>query len=181
MRVLVQWTKANPSGWQELDIGPAGAARNRWRNLPKKPEPVGNEAIDNSDGWIYDINCQGITFSGSDHYAIEPGSDPVLGEFVKITTWNDDPEDWPPGTRYAIEWVLYDPAPDPALGGIMNTRQVRRFWAEDQAKFPEALPYDSFVVPPANITRHGIWITDSKASEHVGVRGSVRGWREWIK
>lgn len=180
MKVLVQWTKLNPEGWVELDLRDTPSLRKVWERLPKKPVPTGTETLDNSEGWIFDINVQGIHFGGSDHYAVDFLNDPALGFGLKITTWNDDPEDWPVGTRIATEWTLFDPAPDPAFGGAVNTRQFRRFWADDLVRFPNALPYATFIAPADAITRHGIWVSDQKLQEHMTVRGPARGWREWI-
>lgn len=174
MKVDIQWTLNNPAGWVEIDVRSSGPLRKAWENLPAKPVPVGGEVIDNVPGWIFDINCQGIHFGGSDHYAIEP----VSGG-LRITTWNDDPEDYPVGTRTATRWTLLDPAFDSVVNQV-NTRQSREFWADDLVRWPDALPYAEFVPPAAAITRHGIWVTDEKAQEHLVVRGPSRSWRDWI-
>lgn len=180
MKVLVQWTKLNPEGWVEFEVRDTQQHRRAWERLAKKGLPTGNETLDNNEGWVFDVNIQGIHFGGADHYAVEFLTDPVMGFGLRITTWNDDPEDWPVGTRTATEWTLYDPAPDPNFGGAINTRQFRRFWADDLVMFPDAMPFSEFVVPPDSITRHGIWVTSEKLTEHITVRGPVRGWTEWI-
>ena len=173
MRVLVQWTKLNPEDWVELDVRNTGPFRKAWENLPAKPLPAGGEAIDNALGWVFDINVQGIHFGGSDHYAVEP-----TAGGVRVTTWNDDSEDYPPGTRFATRWDLLDPALDPAVGQV-NTRQTRTMWHEDQTRFPDALPWSQFVPPPAAVTRHGIWLPEALMNQHLAARQS-HGWREWI-
>jgi len=178
MKVLLQWTKANPEGWVEFDLRDTPQLRRAWERLAKKAEPTGNETLDNVEGWVFDINVQGIHFGGSDHYAVElVGSGADFG--LRITTWNDDPEDHPVGTRVATRWTLLEPAFDPAVGQI-NTRQTREFWADDLVRYPDALPYSQFVPPADAITRHGIWVSEQKLQEHLAVRGPVRGWREWI-
>lgn len=179
MKVLLQWTKLNPEGWVEFDLRDTPQLRRLWERLAKKAEPTGGEVLDNTEGWVFDVNIQGIHFGGADHYAVDYGTDPTLGFFLKVTTWNDDPEDHPVGTRTATEWTLYEPAFDPAVGQV-NTRQVRRFWADDLVRWPTALPYLEFVPPPDTIARHGIWVPDEKVAEHIAVRGPSRGWREWI-
>lgn len=178
MRIYIQWTKANPEDWVTFDLRDTPQLRRGWERLAKKAEPVGGETIDNTDGWIFDINIQGIQFGGSDHYAADFGTDPTLGFFLRVTTWNDDPVDWPIGTRIATEWTLYEPAFDPIVGQI-NTRQVRRFWADDLVRWPTALPYSEFVPPAESITRHGIWVSDQLRDQHISIRGR-HGWREWI-
>lgn len=177
MKILVQWTKLNPEGWVELDLRDTPQLRRAWERLAKKAEPTGGETLDNTEGWIFDINVQGIHFGGSDHYAVELLTTPEFG--LRITTWNDDPVDWPVGTRIATRWTLLEPAFDPAVGQV-NTRQTREFWADDLVRWPQAMPYSLFVPPPAAITRHGIWVTQQKLEEHIAVRGTSRGWREWI-
>lgn len=175
MKLLVQWTLAQPAGWVELEVRDTPQLRRVWERLPQRPEPVGSEVLDNSPGWIFDLNCQGIHFGGSDHYAVEP----VSGG-LRVTTWNDDPEEYPVGSRTATVWTLLDPAPDPAFGGVMNTRQTREFYADDLVRWPTALPYAAFVPPPPVATRHGIWVSDVLRDQHLTVRGPTRGWREWI-
>ena len=174
MRLLVQWTRAQPGDWEEIEVDDSPVRRRAWERLPALPEPVGGEVIGSAPGWIFDINCQGIHFGGADHYAVEP-----IAGGLRITTWNDDPVDYPPGTRFAIRWELLDPDFDPAVGQV-NTRQTRTMWHEDEARYPFALPWSTFVPPPAAATRHGIWVPDALRDEHLAARG-VHGWREWIR
>lgn len=174
MIIYVQWAKANPEDWIALDI-----TRNQQiRTAAKKAIPDSNSVLDNNPGWLLGANCQGLDFTGYDHVSIE-----VIGEGLRITGWQDDPEDFPPGTRYAIRWDLYPPAPDPKLNGILNTVQFLTVWAESEAApfFTgiNVLPWSLFVLPPSNQTFHGIWVTDQEFQTHLSLR-SFHGWREWI-
>jgi hypothetical protein len=175
VRVYIQWAKADPEDWVAVDVrNPATS-----RNLPKKPEPTGTETLDNSAGWLCGLNCQGIDFSGYDHTAIEF----LSGDVLRITGWVDDPDDWPPGTRYAVEWTLSPPAPDLALGGRVSSFRLLRAWARTQPAtwFPgvTVLPWATFVTPPSNVTIHGIWMPEDLFRAHQA-RRTPHGWREWV-
>ena len=181
MRVFVQWTLATPTDWIELDIRNSGPFRRAWENLPSKPEPVGGEAINNTPGWLYDLNVQGVEFAGADHYTLRP-----TDTGVEVTTWNDDPTDWPVGTRNAAVWTFRPLRPDPRYGGQLNTDQSLTVYDErDPSPFvgqsttggPVIVrPWSEFVVP-ATKAIHGIWVPDALAASHRAAR-SLRGWRE---
>lgn len=173
MKVYLQWTKAHPTDWVEFDVQDTPQLRRAWERLASKPQPVGGETIDDTDGWVFDVNIQGITFGGADHYAVELLTTPEFG--LRVTTWVDDPDDGYP--LRALVWTLLEPAPDPALGGIINTRQSRVVYAENPQ--PGELPYSEFVPPDAALVRHGIWVTDELVEQHVVARRR-HGWREWI-
>lgn len=176
MIIYLQWTKANPEDWVQFDLRDTPQTRRAWERLASKPEPQGGEIIDDNPGWIFDVNIQGIHFGGSDHYAVELVTVPEFG--LRIYTWNDDPVDYPIGTRTATIWTLFEPAFDQSVGQV-NTRQIREFFADDLVIFPDARPYSEFVIPPVSITRHGIWVTQELLDQHLSVRGH-HGWREWI-
>ena len=182
MRVYVQWTKLNPEDWVELDVRNTGPFRKAWENLPAKPLPVGGESIDNAPGWITCLNVQGIEFTGADHYAVEP-----LVDGLRVTMWDDDPVDFPPGTRSARAWELRAPAADARFGGQLNTRQSLTVYDEATPSRWEGVtttdgpvvvrPWSEFV-PPAT-ARHGIWIDEPLLDAHRAIRTS-HDWREWI-
>lgn len=182
MKILVQWTKNNVEGWREFDLRDTPQLRRLWERLPKLPEPApGQTQTGDTEGWIFDINIQGIYFGGADHYAVELVTNDPRGFGLRVTTWSDDLDDPQTlGNRTATEWTLFDPAPDPVFGGAINTRQFRRFWAENLIRYPDAIPFAQFTPPADAITRHGIWVSDQKVQEHLAARGPLRGWREWI-
>jgi len=175
MRVYVQWAKATPEDWIAVDVRNTAVVR----NLPKRPVPMGTETLDNGAGWLCGLNVQGIDFSGYDHTAVEF----LAGDVLRITGWQDDPDDWLPGTRYATEWTLSPPAPDPALGGRVNTVQTRRVWAEAESTTwfggSPVLPWAEFAPPPTNLTIHGIWMPEDLFRAHAA-RRTPHGWREWV-
>jgi hypothetical protein len=183
--VLVQWATDPPANWQSVNVDATGSASRAWRNLPSKPVPTGGETINAQTGWVYDLNVQGVTFAGYDHYAVEP-----VDQGVRVTVWNDDPEDWPAGTRNAAVWTMLTPAMD-ARYGQFNTRQGLTRYLEQGAPAQYFLPaeaslgpvvvrpWSEFSPPAANITRHGIWLSDELAANHVAAQ-ALRGWRDWV-
>ena len=181
MRCYLQWTLRDPTDWIALDIDTSGARRRVWERLPTRTEPTRDElgGLDNTEGWPFDLDIQGVTFGGQDHYALRP-----LAAGLEVTTWNDDPDDWPPGTRQAQVWTFLEPAPDPDFGGAVNTRQTRIVYAEQPElyvadKRTTIRPWSEFVLPASALTRHGVWVTQEKLAEHHAVR-TRHNWREWV-
>lgn len=177
MRILVQWSRATPLGWEEVDS-------TQWRALPKRPEPTGGEVLDDEPGWMARANIQGVEFHG-DHYAAEPL--PQRG--CRFSVWNDDPEDYPPGERHARVWTFQQLRPDPAVRGQWNTAQTQRLYADlDVADRMVAmgvpreliLPFEVFTPPQDELIRHGIWMPSALNTEHDRMR-HMRGWREWTE
>jgi hypothetical protein len=181
VKVYIQWTKANPEDWEEYDFTPKTIEK--WARLPKKAIPHPESVIDNNPGWIFAINCQGIVMKGYDHYAIEPTSDLRWGWGLKFTLWQDDPEDFPEGTRWATVWELFEPGHDDVVGQT-NTRQRRTIFSEDNSGHPaltggEYWPWKIFVPPQVEKTAHGVWVSDRLFDGHKEVV-SDHHWREWI-
>lgn len=175
MKIYIQWAKRNAEDWKVYDITNA----NQVRALAKRGVPKGNETVDDGEGWYCGLNCQGIDFTGNDHVAIEP-----VDGGLRITGWIDDPDDGP--ERVAVEWTLKDPAFDPRVGQI-NTVQTRRLWINDAMRQnmgvgvpPDALPWDQFVLPPSDLTIHGIWLSTTDFEKHLNTR-TMHTWREWIR
>ena len=183
MRVYVQWTHATPRDWVVLDVA-SGPNRRAWERLPSKPQPSGTELIDDAPGWVHSLNVQGVTFSGDDHYAVEP-----ISGGLRVTTWNDDPVDYPVGTRSAKVYEFLSPAPDARFGGQLNTRQTLTVFDERSPSPWEGVeasggpvvvrPWSEFVPPAASVTRHGIWLPDVLNEQHRAVQ-SPHGWPEWL-
>ena len=187
----MQWTKATPADWEPLDLDTSTARRRTWERLPKKAEPSGGETIDDSPGWVYALNCQGMVFNSNDHYAAEPLADGS----VRVTVWNDDLLDHPIGQRIAHVWTFHPVGSHPVYP---DTWQELTIYAEPlkRAMLPPAIelgPGDATRYPPnravfrdwlefqkpaASVTRHGISVPDDLHSQHVAMRSS-RGWQEW--
>lgn len=174
MIVYLQWAKETAEDWFALDV----TSPRDVTTLPKKGVPDQNSRLDDEPGWLNQLNCQGLVFGGYDHVAVEvitPGR-------LLITGWVDDPDDWG-DSRYALAWDLRDPAPDPRLGGMVNTVQQITAYATDDLRstFPQGTrPWGEFVLPPAGLTLHGIWLSEENLRAHDEVR-SLHGWREWIR
>lgn len=170
MKTLIQWTQANPEDWLEIDSS-------QFSVLARKAEPVGGELIDNTPGWIAGLNIQGVNFV-ADHYHIRDVPDGIV-----VTMWNDDPTDFPVGTRYARVWTILSIAPDANRGGALNTRQSEVIYADTPGDFPLAqnttvLPWADFT-PPVNPI-HGIQVSDSLFTQHKAAR-RLEGWRNWTE
>lgn len=183
MRLYVQWTTDPPGDWVAVDVLTA----NDWRKLPSKPEPTGGETIDGQPGWVAALMCQGVAILSMDHHHVVPD-----GASLVITSWNDDPQDWS-GNRHATQWRFDLPTLDGRIGKV-NTRQSLTVWRENPSLSfgtsttngpVEYLPWADFVAPgPANMIRHGIWVTDPVLWElhlaRLRLPQNRHGWREWI-
>ncbi|MHA2341930.1 MAG: hypothetical protein ACXADW_08625 [Candidatus Hodarchaeales archaeon] len=174
MRILVQWAQSQPEDWVEIDSS-------EWVSLPKKAEPKGNEIIDNTPGWVQQINVQGVTFFG-DHIAVED----IASSGIRVYVWNDDQQDWGPHRKHAFIWEFYPLAPDPNFGQAYNTRQYKTYYLGkdivdklgDPKEQTVILPWSDFVEPSESITRHGIWLSDLLNDQHEDAI-SMRGYTEW--
>lgn len=180
MKVLYQWALKDPQDWQQIDA-------KDFATLPKKPIPIQLGGQNNQLGWLADLMVQGVRFNGYDHIAVEK----VIiqnEEAVKVTCWNDDPQDYPIGQRQARVWTFLPLVPDAKLGGAINTRQSQIIYAEGEryVKLISNPPENTtiklwfeFVPPPDSITRHGVWLTDQKWQEHLDTRIEW-SWRHWV-
>lgn len=187
MIVAVQWTLSSPQDWVNIDLSASGNAARRWLNLAKKPVPTGSETINSTPGWIFDICIQGVHLYGFDHVAGEP----IAGGGLRFYGWNDDLADDETDYRWGEVWEFHNPRPDPKFGGQINTHQVKTIFTEPVglADFPpqetsggpvQIKTWDQWVMPPDQLTRHGIWVRDENLwQQHFNVR-SKRSWREWI-
>ena len=185
MKALVQWTGRDPDDYLELDFARDPLS---WEELAKRDVPVPGQigGLDNLPGYIMGVNVKGLTLNGADHYALRPVT--VAGESgLELTSWWDDPDDAPIGERRARVWTVLDLAPDPNLGGAINTRQSQVVYAEGQrymsllARPPQntiVLPWADFDAPNI-LARHGIWVPDSLHAQHVAAR-TLWGWRHWV-
>jgi hypothetical protein len=164
VRIYIQWTRANPQGWEAYEINTVADAM----ALPRKPEPTAifDPAAPGADdpGLIFSLNVQGVIFAAVDHYAAR-----ISGKLLEVVAWNDDPADWSPGTRSAQEWTFDKPRPDPHPGIWVNTYQRLTVYDEldEPAKWLGAKtvsgdviyrPWSEFVVPDEDHTWHGIWV-----------------------
>lgn len=171
MIIYVQWAKTVPEDYFVVDLD----RQSVLNRVQKKTTPTGNEVLDNNPGWINSVICQGILFEGFDHYAFEV----INAGNVIITVWNDDPVDYGT-TRFALIYNFLDPAPDPTINNEINTRQTVTAYGTSDVDFPNILPWEQFVIPPASRTWHGVWMEQSLYDAHTQNR-TLHGWREWIK
>lgn len=176
-KVLVQWTQAAAPGWETWH-----AKRFKLSTKKEKPGNRGSAAIDNQAGHIFAINVQGVVFAGYDHYAVEHIN---TTRSVRVTAWNDDPEDYAPEEMHATVW---DFLPVRMTGGRLDTRQRRLMFTDESDEVRNesctgdpscALHrFSEFEAPAAELTRHGVWVSDELALRHEAAQKS-RGWKEW--
>ncbi len=119
MKLLLQSTLLTPQDWAQHD-------HTNWAALPKKSPPPGR--LDDTLGWCHGLNVQGRVFQ-ADHYHVAG-----ITDGVRVTAWNDDPTDYPPGERYARVVDFLFCVPDSNLGGAINTRQTQVVFAESVAR-----------------------------------------------
>jgi hypothetical protein len=184
MRLYIQFARRNPLDWQLADS-------DTWTSLPSKAEPAPGTTpnLNNVNGWIAGLNCQGVDFSGADHYHAR--SD---GTAAIVTVWYDSPTFNPPGQREAHVWRFDPLTPDPRIGGQLNTQQSRTIYAEADAlarlgyaigdylewDTPTLIrPWTAFLQPLASEVRHGVLMSDADWQAHLD-RRTTHGWREWV-
>jgi hypothetical protein len=186
LKILVQWTLANPRTWDEYDVEQIAL-------LPKKPLREGDiaaphELIDDQEGWVHALIVQGVSFQGYDHYGVEQ-----LPEGVVITGWADNAVRGP-DKFYACQYVIKPPAYDSKINGLNTCQWVTYYGADGWlAENAERLEYckttrgpvvvkhwSEFFPPPFENTFHGIWVDDDLHEQHRSLQ-TPRDWREWIE
>lgn len=178
MKLLVQWARSQPGGWEEVEAS-------QWRHLPKRPDPTGQpHGVDHRPGWIAQVNIQGLVPT-ADHYAVEHVDD----ETLRLTLWFDDPSYVTDG-YYAVVWTIKTLAPDPKHGGAINTRQSAVVYAEGDAYdrfanksgggWPDVRPWSEFVPPAEEHVRHGKQLSDEQWEAHQQAT-PLRGWRHFTE
>lgn len=173
MRVLVQWATTTVTDWVAYDI----TRIQDVRAMPKKPAPSDSPLIDDQPGWIAALNIQGVVFTGYDHIGFG-----MVGGALLVYAWNDDPEDFPVGTRWGQIWTI--PNLGPARGVAVNTNISVVWYCEPNALpvqmgLTDFQPWSAMSFPNANNTIHGVWVSDTHWDALAAAR-SMRGWREWI-
>lgn len=184
MIVYVQWSLKDPTDWVSIDLQPTGRFARAWQNLPKKPTPGANPSIDDTPGWIYAVNIQGVIIEGFDHYSAEPLASGGLRAYG-WTAPGDDAQTF----GEAVVWRFEAPAPDARLGGGVNTLQYLDVYSDDLgwlAQWDNAQttggpvvqhPWSEFPTPPAQVTFDGVWVPNPDQHEAVRAR---HGWPEWV-
>ncbi len=177
MKMYVQWATAVATEWVEIDSAD-------WATLPAKDEPQGGELRDSAPGWVNMINVQGVRISG-DHLAVED-----VGEAVRVSQWNDDPQDRPSSEFVGKVWTFQPVQPDAAIGGRMNTRigfdvfcgaGLRGGWEANLSRQLQSVNrWSQFAPPDAALTRHGIWMPDRDFELHRWMSDRTQiGWHDW--
>jgi len=167
MRILYQPTRGNPTGWNQVDSS-------GWAGL--------------GSFTCHALCVQGLVIDGADHYSVEP----VEPGVVKVVVWCDDPDDWPPGQRWAREICFRHLAPeaDPRFGGALNTCQTHVLYAETGIKPALEAAYAgnpkveiknwSDFDPNRSNPMEGQWVSDAQHAAHQR-KQTVQGWRTWTE
>ena len=206
MLIYIQWTRAVPQDWEAIEITRLQDWRQLpFKDVPTSgltgtvDVDLGpqwgiqtildeNHVTANDPGWIYDMSVAGISMSGADHISVNRD-----GPRMALTRWNDDVE-WV-GDRYAQQWSFSLPVTDTETGRLEPDVQLT-IWAESQARRdaytgrtigrPPALydvnvfDWNQWIEPnPANIRRHGIWMTDAQVAAHESAKTFVPDFPGW--
>jgi hypothetical protein len=180
MKFLVQWTTDPPTDWVEYDI----TSLQDFKDMPKKPVPVGGEIIDALPGWVMAVDVQGLTLTGWDHYTAD-----IVGDGLAVIVWNDDVAAPEFQGFIAKVWTFLIPKHDPIVN-LLNTDQrldvytdtnPGRWDGQTTTAGPVVVhPWADFTIPkPANRILHGINVEDALFDAHKAVR-TVHGWEEWV-
>ncbi len=178
MKVLIQWSRSSPLGWEEHDSG----------SMPlhlKRDDPTGlDREPDGDPGWVHHLMVQGGIFT-ADHYCVLDREDGG----IDVIYWNDSPA---PGERFGAIRTFYPLSPDDDYGGAYRTKQTIdtvRHWAENDIRdHLLSMGYrdsriglwSDFPKPDEADTFHGLLVSDSLQREHVSkVQAENRSWREW--
>lgn len=151
MLVLVQWTRALPQDWEEVE-------HTDWPRLPNMP--------------VHALNVQGVIFEGYDHYSVGA----VVGGCT-VTVWNDDPEGDPP-MRWVFYHPAPDITLGGRVNTrqVLETFSPAHPLARETTSGGKVRVRSRFV-PPAN-PRHGQWVSDDLHERHRSSR-ALRSWEEW--
>lgn len=186
MKIFVQHATNPKSEPQQFDSSD-------WKNLPKKADPTGHDAVINSaKGWIQSISCMGKTFK-ADHYAIAENPPGYPVGTIKITFWNDsDPDE---DERHAGIWYMQKMKLEKINGRQKWCPNLweERFYSEgmiqkltDDGTLPiycgtrlvKIHKFSDFVKPPEDVTRHGVLIDEALYEEYE--KEKDHSYREWI-
>lgn len=153
VKVLIQWATHTPHGWSEYDIDTLADAR----RLPRKPVPSDRPEVDEEEGWFAAAKIGDTVFTGYDHLGFRREQEGLI-----VVTWNDDPEQYPPGMRWGQEWWF-------------NRYFTGTMWYGEPGSTPHRLgvprvrPWSEFVPSRANATLHGIWMPDARWAAHAAL------------
>jgi len=162
MRVLYQPIQDTPGDWLEVDSAD-------WDKL-------GSFSLNA-------VCVQGVVFGGADQQSVE-----VVGNEVRVYIWHDSPIDWPPGTRWARVIKFRPLAPDPVLGGAINTNHSHVLYVEGDREAAVRAQYAGNAKvtfkgwhefdPRRVAPKAGAWMQDAKYKAHLAAQTPC-GWREW--
>lgn len=186
----VQWALADPEDWEPFTISD-------WARLPRRAAPTTIGGQDNIKGWALAVDICGMVYEMFDKMTIVRGTGPQVGS-IFVHRIGDDPDDWPPGQRWAMVDEIRMPRPDPRFGGAVNTWIRQTIYAEAAHPYGGIVedwvvedgengivarrPFSEYSYPnDSGPTRHifGVWLTDEKYAQHQQVR-TLHNWRDWI-
>jgi hypothetical protein len=148
VRIWVQWADPPDSDFEPYEI--------RSQRDAKDLAALGR--------YITAVNVQGVIFEGIDHVAFQK-----VGQALIVHAWTD-PDDGTP----AQQWTFLPPAPDPAIGGLVNTRQTLVQF-DGKGGNPKR---EDFTPPGQEVRLDGTWLTDRQFATAQRKR-TMHGWEEW--
>lgn len=171
MKIQVQWASLTPADYEDYDSAD-------WSRLPNRR--------------IQSVNIQGVAFDSFEEYALED----IADGGVNLYAWHPPRPDYPGGEMtesHGHKWTFYPLAPDPLLGGAINTRQAkttfyeptdRRIWDQPLAGIETRRTFAEFTMP-SGLVKRGVetdFGADGYLSEqaHMAAR-QTKGWRAWTE
>jgi hypothetical protein len=157
MKIYIQWTTNPASGWIKYD-------HKDWSNILFKPAPVGGEIIDDTPGWIFRLNVQGVIFGG-DHISMweEEGK-------LRVSLINNDRDDFSLNDMLKVDFSF-----DTVLENKTNSMYTR---TRQSRSLEKGFNNETFKFPQNSIVGHGIWVNQNLYNDHNSFKPS--GWRDWI-
>jgi len=197
MKIYIQWSVDPAFPWEAVDSS-------EWKNLPKKIAPptrrrpifnlereekkykekipklkfyevtgfkADNDIIDNAKGWINGLNVYGVGMI-SDHYALEEHFN-----YLSTTVWYNDPLDFEFDMFRAQERHFYpDGLQTVQIWGGPRIVTMYKNCVDDKGPIV-VQPWEAFVYPAEEITRHGIWVSDTLIKQlNAFPKPSIRDW-----
>jgi hypothetical protein len=147
VRIWVQWADPPDSDFEPYEIRSQRDAK----------------ALSAQGRSITAVNVQGVVFEGMDHLAFQK-----VGQALIVHAWADD------DSAPAQQWTFHPIQPDPALGGLLNTKQELIQFDGKEGRPGRA----DFTPPGEDVQVHGTWLTDRQFATAQRKR-TLHGWEEW--
>ena len=184
MKILVQWARRNPKGWEELDSS-------KWVATTRQPPPEEDHKLRDVPGWVYRLNVQGIEFQAQ-YIAVEHlGTRSLFQRLTgrsgpsgcKVYAWFDGPTVRNRRLSWAEVWTFTEPAiqsgPSYTREGFAYSRgkpYLRNRGFQDV----EIKTWNEFHPPAETLRRSGMELFAEVEDRHRDAALPV-SWQDWLK